>query len=134
MKNPSSFRDRVIRFNKHILNKLTLKWAQSSWGPFAVIYHVGRRSGKQYETPIIVQPIAEGFVLALTYGPEVDWYRNIVAAGKCRIRRHGKDYAIDKIESMDTDAGLRAFPWIARTILGRVGAEDFVKLKSVSAA
>jgi deazaflavin-dependent oxidoreductase (nitroreductase family) len=128
MKKETTFRSGVIGFNKNILNRLTLRWAQSSWGPFAVIYHVGRKSGKQYETPLIVQPTADGFVLALTYGPEVDWYRNIVAAGNCRIRRHGKDYAIDKIEPMDKDTGLGAFPWIARVILGRVGAEDFVKL------
>ena len=60
-------------FNKRFLNRLFLKFAGVSRTPFAVIRHVGRRSGKPYETPIIVMPVSGGFVVALTYGPEVDW-------------------------------------------------------------
>jgi hypothetical protein len=42
---------------KHTLNPLTRRVARSRFGPFAIVQHVGRRSGKTYETPIIVQPI-----------------------------------------------------------------------------
>jgi len=54
-------------FNKHVLNRVTRKFAESSHGSFAVIRHVGRRSGKLYATPIMVMPIEDGFVIALTY-------------------------------------------------------------------
>ncbi len=57
---------------KHTLNPLTRRMARSNLGPFSIIRHVGRRSGRHYETPIIVAPVEEGYVIELTYGPEVD--------------------------------------------------------------
>jgi hypothetical protein len=71
----------------HTLNPLARQLARSSLGPFSIIRHVGRRSGKRYETPIIVAPRADGFVIELTYGPEVDWHKNIVLA----LRQHSED-------------------------------------------
>src|SRR5688572_12170227 len=90
--------DKVRTFNKHILNRFFMLFAGSSSTPFAIVHHVGRRSGKPYETPIIVQPVDDGFVIALTYGPQVDWYRNILAVGTCKIRWHDQDYLIDSFE------------------------------------
>src|SRR5205085_13377 len=79
---------------KHTLNPLTRRLARSSFGPFSIVQHVGRHSGKQYETPIIVAPLNDGFVIELTYGPNVDWHKNVLAAGGCRIIWHGKQFAI----------------------------------------
>jgi hypothetical protein len=70
---------------KHSLNRLTRRLARSSIGPFSLIRHVGRRSGKTYETPLVVAPIRGGFMIELTYGPDVDWYKNSVAAGGCTV-------------------------------------------------
>ncbi len=66
MKIPSGVR----YFNKYILNKLTGKIAQAGWGPFAILYHVGRKSGKHYETPIWVFPSQGGFMIALNLRAE----------------------------------------------------------------
>jgi hypothetical protein len=46
---------------KHNLNPITLRLAKSSFGPFSLVRHVGRKSGKLYETPNIVSPVADGF-------------------------------------------------------------------------
>ncbi len=113
---------------KHTLNPLTRRIARSSHGPFAIVRHVGRRSGKHYETPIIVGPPTDGFVIELTYGPEVDWYKNVQAAGGCVIHWHGNDYVIDKIEPLDATAGRAAFPQPARLFLRVVGLKHFAKL------
>jgi hypothetical protein len=58
--------NRIRAFNKHITNRITRRFARFSRGPFALVRHVGRRSGKPYETPIMVEPTADGFVIALT--------------------------------------------------------------------
>jgi hypothetical protein len=42
-----------------------------------------------YETPIFVEPFDRGFVIELTYGPQVDWYKNVLAAGGCTQVRSG---------------------------------------------
>lgn len=39
---------------KYTLNPLTRRLARSTIGPFAIVRHIGPRSGKVYETPIIV--------------------------------------------------------------------------------
>jgi deazaflavin-dependent oxidoreductase (nitroreductase family) len=118
----------MIRFNKYIFNRFARTFAGSTPTFFAIIRHVGRRSGNAYETPIIVEPTQGGFVIALTYGPEVDWYRNIVAANGGTLRWHSRDYVINGIESITAETGLRAFHAILRPILRFRGTQDFVKI------
>jgi deazaflavin-dependent oxidoreductase (nitroreductase family) len=114
---------------KYTLNPVTRRVARSSFGPFAIVQHVGRRSGKPYETPIIVSPVKDGFVIELTYGPDVDWHKNVLAAGGCTIIRHGKTFVIDKIEPLDTATGRAAFPRPQRLILRVLGRKHFEKMK-----
>ncbi|MDQ2904920.1 MAG: nitroreductase family deazaflavin-dependent oxidoreductase [Chloroflexota bacterium] len=91
--------------------------------------HVGRRSGKPYETTIMVWPLGEGFVIALTYGPEVDWYRNVLAAEGCTVFWHRRVYTLGKPEPIDAKTALPAFPAFFRLILrGRV--QHFIWMKS----
>lgn len=121
-------RARFLSFLKHYFNPLTRRIAHSSFGPFAIIQHVGRRSGKQYETPIIVGAIDGGFVIELTYGPDVDWYKNVQAAGSCTVLWHSKNYRIDKIEPLDAETGRAAFPLMAQLILRAIQKKDFLKM------
>ena len=113
---------------KHTLNRVTKRIAKSRRGPFALVRHVGRKSGKRYETPIIVQRVERGFVIELTYGPNVDWYRNIVAANGCRILFHGVEYPIEGLERMDVAHGIAAFTPAQRRILRLLRREHFVML------
>ena len=80
-----SARSLWLSFIKRTINPLAIRAARRGSGPFSIVEHVGRTSGKRYETPIIVAPVPEGFVAELTYGPQVAWYRNAVAAGGCTI-------------------------------------------------
>jgi deazaflavin-dependent oxidoreductase (nitroreductase family) len=129
MKPKQQIRTRFLNFLKRYFNPLTRRIAYSSFGPFAVVRHVGRRSGKQYETPIIVQPADDGFVFELTYGPDVDWYKNILAAGGCSILWHGQTYMINKIEPLDTETGRATFPLPERLILRVLKRRHFMKMK-----
>lgn len=117
MKFSEQLRKGWLIFIKYTLNRLTLRIARSSFGPFAIVRHVGRRSGKHYETPIIARPAPAGFVIELTYGPEVDWHKNVLAAGGCSLVWHGQEYTIRAIEPIDADTGLKAFsPWQQRLL------------------
>jgi deazaflavin-dependent oxidoreductase (nitroreductase family) len=114
---------------KYTLNPLTRRLARSSFGPFSLVRHVGRRSGKRYETPIIVAPVEDGFVIELTYGPDVDWHKNVVAAGGCTLVWHGKEYVIDRIEPVDPQTGRAAFSPPQQFILRLLRRKHFEKLK-----
>jgi deazaflavin-dependent oxidoreductase (nitroreductase family) len=114
---------------KYTLNPLTLQLARSGVGPFALVEHVGRRSGKRYQTPLIVAPLREGgVVVELTYGFDVDWYKNVVAAGSGAIVRNGQRYVINQVEPMPADAGRAAFPLPARVILRLLRRTHFVRM------
>ncbi len=94
---------------KNTVNRITMRAARSGRGPFSVLRHVGRRSGTVYETPLILARVADGFIAELTYGPDVNWYRNIVAAGGGVVIDNGDEFVIDRIEPYPCAAGRRAF-------------------------
>jgi deazaflavin-dependent oxidoreductase (nitroreductase family) len=123
--------DRIRTFNKYVTNRLLRGFTNCSRGPFAIIHHVGRRSGKPYETVIWVWHTAEGFVIALTYGPNVDWYRNMLAAGGGTVFWHRRLYTVSKPEPIDANTALLAFPALFRLIFRTFGKrEEFVQMKS----
>jgi deazaflavin-dependent oxidoreductase (nitroreductase family) len=128
MKLQQQLRNGLLIVLKYTLNPLTRRLARSSFGPFSIVRHVGRRSGKVYETPIIVAPIKDGFVIELTYGPDVDWHKNVLAAGGCNVVWHGKEFVIDTIEPLDTQTGRAAFSPLQQLILRLLRREHFEKL------
>ncbi len=121
-------------FNKYVTNRVLRVFVSLSLGPFSVIRHVGRRTGKTYETVIWVWPTKEGFVIALTYGPEVDWRRNFVAAGGGTVLYHKKLYTVGKPEPVDSAQALQAFPGFLRFVFSTfVKQMEFVQLKKSDA-
>jgi deazaflavin-dependent oxidoreductase (nitroreductase family) len=122
--------DRIRIFNKHITNRVLRGFTSFSHGPFAIIHHVGRRSGKHYETVIWVWKMREGFVIALTYGPEVDWYRNMQATGGGTVYWHKRLYVVEKPELIAAGKALIAFPAFFKMLFRNFGKqEQFVLMK-----
>jgi deazaflavin-dependent oxidoreductase (nitroreductase family) len=119
---------------KNTLNRGTSRLAHSGHGPFSLIRHVGRKTGRVYETPLILARLGDDFVAELTYGPDVAWYRNVVAAGQCEVIFHGADYRIDRIEPLDTATGLAAFGYPAELVLRLMRRRHFRLLHQVSSA
>jgi deazaflavin-dependent oxidoreductase (nitroreductase family) len=124
-------RHRFFWILNRTLNRLTTRAARGRRGPFSLVRHVGRRSGKQYETPVILARVPEGFVAELTYGPDVDWYKNVTAAGHCTVLHHGLEYEVDNVVPYPAELGRAAFPAPARLVLRTLGRKDF-RLLTVS--
>ncbi len=78
--------------NRRFLNPLTLH-AAGRGGPYAVLRHTGRRSGARYATPLVADRTADGFLIPLVYGEDVDWAKNVLAAGRASIEFEGITYA-----------------------------------------
>lgn len=115
-------------FVKHFINPILRYATRSSHGPFALLRHVGRKSGKTYENPIMVWRVEDGFIIALTYGPRVDWLRNLQTAEQGTLRWHRQEYVFQTPVFIDEKVALRAFPAFIRGILGIHGTHEFVKL------
>ena len=119
---------------KHTLNRVTTRAARSGHGPFSLIRHTGRRTGKAYETPLILARHGNDFVAELTYGPDVAWYRNVVAAGRCSVLYKGVEYQIDRIEPCDPGVGVRAFGYPAAAVLRLLRRHEFRLLHTAEPA
>jgi deazaflavin-dependent oxidoreductase (nitroreductase family) len=115
---------------KNTLNRVTVRAARRGGGPFSLIRHVGRRSGRTYETPVVLARVPEGFVAELTYGENVNWFRNIEAAGGCVVVFGGEDYRVEGIGPLDAATGRAAFPPVRRAILTAARRKDFRLLRS----
>ena len=120
----------VTRLNKAVSNKLLIHLA--GHGPFVELEHVGRRSGRTYRIPLNAFRSGDTVTLALTYGPKVDWYRNVVAAGGCRIRMGRSWLGLGPPRPLSTQEGLRRMPALARPILGAANVTEFVELDVLS--
>jgi deazaflavin-dependent oxidoreductase (nitroreductase family) len=118
----------------HTLNRVTTPLARSGHGPFSLIRHVGRKSGRTYETPVILVKVADGFIAELTYGENVNWYRNSVAAGGCVVVFRGREYTVTRIEPCSRERGLNAYPALFRMILKVGGRKEFRLLGTGPAA
>lgn len=119
-----------MRFlNKGIFNRVTLKFAGSAYSPISIIRHLGRRSGTSYETPVIVEPLGDTFLFALPYGSKVDWYRNVLAAGRGTVIWHGKEYVVESPEPLVVRTSMPALPFIFKWIVRVVGVQHFIQMK-----
>ena len=125
-----TIRKRFLWLLKHTLNRLTAGMARAGHGPFALIRHVGRKTGRIYETPVILATVPEGFVAELTYGDKVDWYRNIAAAGGCVVVHRGNQYRVNGIEPCSAEHGRRAYPTPFRQILRATARSEFRLLRT----
>jgi deazaflavin-dependent oxidoreductase (nitroreductase family) len=118
----------VGRWNKVGLNRVTKRIAP--WMPgFGVVVHRGRRSGKEYQTPVNVFPAEDGYVLALTYGPDTDWVKNVVAAGGCELRTGGRVVRLTA-PRLFHDETRRDIRPLERRVLRVMGVADFLSLKT----
>ena len=95
---------------------------------------MGRRSGRLYSTPVVADPTADGFVIPLPYGKDVDWLRNVQAAGQCTITWHGNEYKMHEPELIDASTAFAMVPpLVQRTwrVLG-MGNLQFLRMKRLS--
>jgi deazaflavin-dependent oxidoreductase (nitroreductase family) len=121
-----------LTFNKHVLNPVMLTVAGRAQSPYALLHHVGRRSGHAYATPVVAERSADRFVIALLYGPGSDWYRNVLAAGRCTLTWHGQDYLLGEPELLDARAAEPLLvPWRAFG-LKLLGVKHYVRMRCLA--
>lgn len=124
----------LARFNRYVTNPVQRLWA--GWVPtMGILEHVGRKSGKQFRTPLTVFSTdvdgQAGVAILLTYGPNRDWLKNITAAGGGRMRRYGKTFALAEPRVMTKAEAAPSVKGAWRPIFARLPFEQAVLLKRV---
>jgi deazaflavin-dependent oxidoreductase (nitroreductase family) len=112
------------------LNPIMLPLAGKRWNPiFAVAEHRGRKSGRQYVTPVAARRVDDGFVISLAFGAQVEWYRNLVAAQGGTIRWRGRAYPVGVPERIEMATALPAFMLIQRLALRIARVDGYVRVR-----
>lgn len=121
----------VARLNRRLTNPV-LGTAFGRLPPFAIIVHQGRRSAREYRTPVWAFRADDGYVVALTYSADSDWVKNVLAAGGCILERRGRRVEVSHARVVgDKDAQ----PWIPaalQPVLGFLGIDRFLVLTTVA--
>jgi deazaflavin-dependent oxidoreductase (nitroreductase family) len=118
---------RVAEFNKRVTNPAAR--AITPWLPnLGTLEHVGRKSGRRYQTPLLVFRTDDGYAILIGYGLHTDWLKNVLAGGPTVLRKQGRAVALanPRVVSKSEAAALvvprsrpffRAFPYNEAALL-----------------
>jgi len=126
-----SIHRRLARFNRLFANHLVGRIIPRLPG-FGAVYHRGRKSGREYRTPVKVFRREGGYVMSLPYGSDADWVKNVLAADGCDLMTRGRRvHLVAPHVFIDTEQA--EIPAFLRVMLKRVNAIEFIALKPAEA-
>jgi deazaflavin-dependent oxidoreductase (nitroreductase family) len=108
----TTFARRRARFNRVFTNRLMRPI--SGWvSMWSIVEHVGRRSGKTFETPVSMFRSDDGVAILLAYGTDTDWIKNLQAADGGRVTMSGKTFRVTSPRILPTAEAARSVkaPW-----------------------
>jgi deazaflavin-dependent oxidoreductase (nitroreductase family) len=108
----------LAKYTRGAVNRMTLHLAGHA--AFADLEHVGRRSGTVRHTPVRAFRTGGVVVIGLNFGRQSDWYRNIKAAGTCRLRLGGEQLNLGPPTLVPAEQGVKSMPWPFRFALRHV--------------
>ena len=118
----------VIRpFTTHVFNPISRRFVR--WLPgFGILVYRGRKSGKEYRTPLNAFRHGNEWVFALTYGSDVQWVKNVVAAGEATLEvRRRRIRLVDP--ELVVDPARRLMPPVVRQGLGLMRVSEFLRMR-----
>jgi deazaflavin-dependent oxidoreductase (nitroreductase family) len=117
----------VARTNKIGLNRVTKFIAP--WAPgWAVVVHRGRKSGATFRTPLWAFRRRDKYVIALTYGSNADWVRNVMAAGGCELETRRRRYQLSDPRLYRDEYATDMPPFIRFMLRRVIKAPEFLSL------
>ena len=120
--------DALRWFNKKVQNPLTLRVAGKKNRDLAALHHTGRKSGREYVVPVLVQRTGQSFLIPLSYGTKVDWYRNVMASGGCAIVHDGERHDMVAPAIMPISEAAQNLTSRQTRVFGLLGIESFLRL------
>src|SRR4029434_2445598 len=116
----------LARVNRRTANHLTAPFARYVAG-FGVIVHRGRKTNRVYQTPVMVFAAPDGYTVALIYGTQSQWAKNVIAAGGCDLQTGGR---VEQLVagSVFHDESRALVPWFPRMFIALLRVADFLSL------
>lgn len=114
-------------FNRIVTNRTYGRLAgHAPW--MGIVVHRGRKTGREYRTPVNVHRFEDGYRISLDYGPGSDWVRNVIARGGCTMVSRGKSIELSSPRVVE-DAGATWAPPALRRVLTTVGSGYYLQLR-----
>lgn len=126
---PGPLSNLVRQFNKRVYNPAMRVFAGRF--VYAVVQHMGRKSGKLYSTPVVAHHIEDGFIIPLPYSDLTDWCQNVLTAGRATLRWHNDVFEVTAPEIVDASVALPQFPLPLRLTFKTLRIRQFLRLKIV---
>ncbi|MEI2784453.1 MAG: nitroreductase family deazaflavin-dependent oxidoreductase [Candidatus Nanopelagicales bacterium] len=120
------------RINRAVFNPRQLRTAGQPGAYAGVVHHQGRVSGRQYRTPVGTVPTEDGFVVALVYGSDTDWVKNVLAADSAVITHEGRQYEVGDPALISLDSVADSFDDSELQTLRLFGVQECLRLRRVS--
>jgi deazaflavin-dependent oxidoreductase (nitroreductase family) len=119
----------VRRFNRAFVNPHAMKKAGTPGVRASIVRHVGRTSGRTYETPVEAFATDDGFLVALPYGPDTDWLKNVLASGSATIVDDGSTYLVDQPQLVPTAVAAPDLPANEQRTLRLFAVEQCLRVR-----
>lgn len=129
--NPAVIR-RIKQFNRRWLNPWMLHLAGRPHWYAGRLEHRGRQTGRPYATPLWVDPVPGGFAMPLPYGRDVDWARNLLAAGEGVLQDYGVRYRVGNPRIVAAQVLLPELPLFTQRIIATYGIREFVRVDALA--
>ena len=123
--------DAVRKFNRAVSNPKQMESAGQVGAYASVIRHTGRKSGRQFETPVGVLATDGEFIITLPYGMHADWLKNVLASGSATIVNEGSTYDVDQPEVVPTEEVAVHFPPKDLRTLTLFGVDQCLRVRRV---
>ena len=121
----------LTRVNLVAANRVTTPFAARLPG-LGIVEHTGRRTGIVRRNPVaIFRRGPDRYVIALWYGSRVEWARNVLAAGGCRVRTRGGWIRLANPRRFH-DPSRTDLPLFLRPIASLLRVEHFLELRAIS--
>lgn len=116
----------VARFNKRVTDRFLQPLARRSSG-FAIVHHVGRRSGRAGATPVNLFALGDQAIVSLTYGPRADWVQNVLAGGGT-VEQRTSLREIEQVTIVGRDVAWPVLPAVVRGALRVLRVREFLRV------
>jgi deazaflavin-dependent oxidoreductase (nitroreductase family) len=133
----TSLRVSSPRTRLHVLGSLTthifnpvIRLIAGRLPGFGILTHTGRRTGRRYRTPLLVLRRGDEYVIALWYGSEAQWVKNVLAADGCELQTRGRNVRLAE-PRVSADPAKRVLPPPLRWAGSIVGLTEFLHAQAV---
>jgi deazaflavin-dependent oxidoreductase (nitroreductase family) len=121
----------AVRRAGRAMRPLALKSSGTPGANASVVRHLGRKSGRPYKTPVNAVATDDGFVIALPYGRNTDWLKNVLASGSATILDEGNTYEVERPEIVPLSVAEPLFPPKDQRTHRRFRVDDYLLLRRV---